>query len=135
MAKREDNLKPFTSEQSREEAAKNGSKGGIASGEARRRKRDLKLAMQALLETEIKSRDGRVLSGAEAIAAKQFEKALKGDDKAFRIIGEYSGQKPVEKVEQVNIDGEYLDKVNELKAFFNGEEEQRDNTTDKEQSK
>ena len=54
-------------------------------------------------------------------------KALKGDAKAFELIRDTSGQKPIEKVEQVNIDGEYLDKVNELKAFFNGEEEQRDN--------
>jgi hypothetical protein len=30
-------------------------------------------------------------------------------------------------VEQVNIDGEYLDKVNELKAFFN--ENSEGNTT------
>ena len=34
----EKNLKPFTSEQSREEAAKNGKKGGIASGKAKREK-------------------------------------------------------------------------------------------------
>lgn len=131
MANKEDNLKPFTSEQSREEAAKNGAKGGIASGEARRRKRDLKLAMQALLEADIKDKKtGEVMSGAEAIAIAQYRKALKGDDKAFRIIGEYSGQKPVEKVEQVNIDGEYLDKINELRAFF--DEGQGNSGTDKE---
>ena len=35
------NLKPFTSDQSREEAVKNGRKGGIASGEAKRRKKNL----------------------------------------------------------------------------------------------
>ena len=34
----EQNLTPFTSEQSREEAVKNGQKGGIASGKARREK-------------------------------------------------------------------------------------------------
>jgi hypothetical protein len=136
MANKEDNLKPFTSEQSREEAAKNGSKGGIASGEARRRKRDLKLAMQALLEADVKDkRTGEVMSGAEALAVAQYRKALKGDTKAFEVLRDTAGQKPVEKVEQVNIDGEYLDKVNELKAFFNGEEQQRDNTTDKEESK
>ena len=128
MANKEDNLKPFTSEQSREEAVKNGSKGGIASGEARRKKRDLKLAIQALLEADVKDkRTGEVMSGAEALAVAQYRKALKGDTKAFEVLRDTSGQKPIEKVEQVNIDGEYLDKVNELKAFFNGEEEQRDN--------
>lgn len=36
------NLVPFTSDQNREEASKNGKKGGIASGEARRRKKAFK---------------------------------------------------------------------------------------------
>ena len=131
----EQNLIP-NSERTPKQRRENAQKAGIASGEARRKKRDLKLAMQALLEADVKDkRTGETMSGAEAIALAQYRKALKGDDKAFRIVGEYSGQKPVEKVEQVNIDGEYLDKVNELKAFFNGEEQQRDNTTDKEQSK
>lgn len=132
----EQNLKPFTSEQSREEAAKNGSKGGKASGEARRKKRDLKLAMQALLEADVKDkRTGETMSGAEAIALAQYRKALKGDAKAFELIRDTSGQKPVEKVEQVNIDGEYVDKINELKAFFNGEEQRTDNTTNQGESK
>lgn len=132
----EQNLKPFTSEQSREEAAKNGSKGGKASGEARRKKRDLKLAMQALLEADVKDkRTGETMSGAEAIALAQYRKALKGDAKAFELIRDTSGQKPVEKVEQVNIDGEYVDKINELKAFFNGEEQRTDNTTNQGKSK
>lgn len=127
MAK-EQNLKPFTSEQSREEAAKNGAKGGIASGEARRKKRDLKLAIQALLEADIKDKKtGEIMSGAEALVLAQMKKALKGDTKAFEVLRDTSGQKPVEKVEQVNIDGEYLDRVDELKAYFNGETKQGDN--------
>lgn len=136
MANREDNLKKFTSEQSREKAKENGKKGGIASGEAKRRKRDLKLAMQALLEADVKDkRTGEVMSGAEAIALAQYRKAMKGDAKAFELVRDTSGQKPVEKVEQVNIDGEYLDRVNELKAYFDGEEQQRDNSTNKKESK
>ena len=35
----ENNLVPFTSEQSHEEAVKNGRKGGIASGEAKRNRK------------------------------------------------------------------------------------------------
>ena len=123
----EQNLIP-NSERTPKQRRENAQKAGIASGEARRKKRDLKLAMQALLEADIKDKKtGEVMSGAEAIAVAQYKKALKGDAKAFELIRDTSGQKPIEKVEQVNIDGEYLDKVNELKAFFNGEEEQRDN--------
>lgn len=116
----EKNLIP-NSERSPKEVRANGAKGGIASGEARRKKRDLKLAMQALLEADIKDKKtGEVMSGAEAIAVAQYKKALKGDAKAFELIRDTSGQKPVDKVEQVNIDGEYIDRVNELKAYFNG---------------
>ena len=113
----EQNLKPCEYKLSQEEAKK----GGIKSGETRRKKRDLKLAMQALLEADVKDKfTGQTLSGAEAIAMAQYKKALKGDAKAFELVRDTSGQKPVEKVEQVNIDGEYIDRVNELKAYFNG---------------
>ena len=130
----EQNLIP-NSERTPKQRRENAQKAGIASGEARRKKRDLKLAMQALLEADVKDkRTGEIMSGAEAIALAQYRKAMKGDTKAFEVVRDTSGQKPVEKVEQVNIDGEYLDRVNELKAYFDGEEQQRDNTTDKEES-
>ena len=117
----EQNLIP-SNKRSKNEARENSRKGGIASGEARRKKRDLKLAMQALLEADVTDKKtGETMSGAEAIAMAQYKKALKGDAKAFELVRDTSGQKPVEKVEQVNIDGEYLDKVNELKAYFNEE--------------
>ncbi len=47
------NLKPFTSEQSHEEAVKNGKKGGKASGKVRREKRDIKKAMETLLNAKV----------------------------------------------------------------------------------
>ena len=73
------------------------SKGGKASAEARRKKRDLKLAMQLLLEQEIEGKNGEKKTGAEAIAVAQFKKALKGDTRAFEVIRDTSGQKPVER--------------------------------------
>lgn len=128
----EQNLIPGGYKLSQEEA----SKGGKASAEARRKKRDLKLAIQALLEADIKDKKtGETMSGAEALAVAQFRKAMKGDTKAFEVLRDTSGQKPVEKVEQVNIDGEFTDKIEELKAYFNGEEEPGDITTNKEESK
>lgn len=114
----EQNLKPFTSDQSHEEAVQNGAKGGIASGEARRKKRDIRLAMEALLEKQYKGKDGKQLSGAEAIALKQMEKALKGDAKAFELVRDTAGQKPIEKVEQVNIDVEYDASVEYIKDLM-----------------
>ena len=50
----EKNLTPFTSEQSRDEAAKNGKKGGIASGRARREKKTIQKILAELLDGQIK---------------------------------------------------------------------------------
>ena len=50
----EKNLRPFTSDQSHEEAVKNGRKGGIASGKARREKRTIQKILSELLDGEIK---------------------------------------------------------------------------------
>lgn len=50
----EQNLIPFTSEQNREEASKNGRKGGIASGIARREKKTIQKILNDLLETPAK---------------------------------------------------------------------------------
>lgn len=116
----EQNLRPFTSDQNREEAMKNGSKGGKASGEARRRKRDLRLALEALLEKEFKGDDGELLSGAELLALKQFKKGIEGDTKAFEVIRDTAGQKPVEKVEVGKIDKEQS--LQELKDLFDDDE-------------
>jgi hypothetical protein len=60
----EQNLKPLTTKKAREI----GSKGGKASVEARRKKKDLRLAIEILLETDIKGKNGEIKSGAEAIA-------------------------------------------------------------------
>lgn len=91
----EENLRPGEYQLTQEEQKK----GGIASGEARRKKRDIRLALEMLLEKEFKDRSGNTISGAEAIAAKQFEKAMKGDTKAFEVVRDTVGQKPTDKLE------------------------------------
>jgi hypothetical protein len=89
--------------------------GGIASGEARRQKRDLRRALEILLEKTVsKDKDGKEISGAEAMALKQFEKALKGDTRAFEVIRDTAGQKPVEKVEMATIDQSVIDEVERM---------------------
>lgn len=87
------------------------SKAGIASGEARRRKRDIRLALEALLEKTYKGKAGEELSGAEAIAVKQMEKALKGDTRAFEVVRDSAGQKPVEKVMVAEVSQDVIDEV------------------------
>lgn len=105
-----------------EERRENARNAGIASGEARRRKRDLRLAMEALLEKDITDNSGKTVSGAEAIALKQFQKALKGDTRAFEMIRDTAGQKPIDKVQIQEIDQNIIDEV-ETMVFEDDDEE------------
>lgn len=112
MANNEENLigKGFdsrTTEEQREIARK----GGKASGETRRRKRDLRLALEVLLEKDFKDKTGKPVTGTEAITAKLFEQAMRGNVKAFETIRSTVGQDPVQKVMIAEIDQEVIDEV------------------------
>lgn len=104
--------------------AEEASKGGMASAEARRRKRDLRLALEMLLEKDIKTKDGTSMTGTEAITAKLFEQAIKGNVKAFETIRATVGQDPVQKVEQVNIDMEYEQSMRYIDDLMRKKEEE-----------
>lgn len=93
--KNTDNLKTVRSE---EEARKLGTIGGRKSGEARRKKRDMREYMQALLDTQ---QDGT--SGAEALALALFEKALSGDVKAYEAVMASVGQTPRQTVPLIDL--------------------------------
>ena len=98
----EHNLKPFTSEQSREEAAKNGKKGGIKSGEVRRSRRTMKDDMEALLDK--KAPDGVVRSfqkagydvetNYEAAVASIVAGAIKGKPEIIRTMLDILDESP-----------------------------------------
>lgn len=67
-----------------EEAQMAGRKGGIASGESKRRVKSLKEALRILLEMQHK--DGR--TGYENVAVGLYNKALKGDVQASKFLAE-----------------------------------------------
>ncbi len=106
----EKNLKPFSSDQSREEAAKNGKKGGIASGESKRRKKALKKTIETVLnlDVDLKTRvileqlgvDPNDQSVQTAIVVGQAMKAMRGDTKAADFIAKYMGGDPKLEVEK-----------------------------------
>ena len=84
-------------------------RGGIASGEARRRKRDLRLALETLLEKGMKTKSGEEVSGAEALAIELMSIALKGKNesaqvRAFESIRATTGQDPVQKIQVAEVD-------------------------------
>ena len=86
----------------KENAAEFGRKAGIASGKARRDKKLLKDCLDSLLEKKIDTKDGKKITGAEAASAALFKKALAGDTKAFELLRDTVGQKPIDKIEQTN---------------------------------
>lgn len=87
------------------------SKGGKASAEVRRKKRDLRLALEMLLEKEFKDKKGVSRTGTEVITAKLFEQAAKGNVKAFETIRATVGQDPVQKVQVAEVNQDVVNEV------------------------
>ncbi len=85
----ENNLIPMN-ERTEEEQRKIARMGGIASGEARRRKRTLKDELILLLETN---------DNNKKISLALLKKALAGDIQAFTTIRDTIGEKPKEEIE------------------------------------
>lgn len=84
--------------------------------ENKARKKALKECLEILLERDIKANNGETMTGAEAISAKLFEQALKGDKKAFEIVRDTAGQKPADKVIVSTVDQNVVD---EIESMFN----------------
>lgn len=95
-----------------EEAAKSGAKGGRASGAAKRRKKDLRKALEILLDKKYTdSKSGKKMTGTEALAAKLFEQGMKGNIKAFETIRATVGQDPVQKIMVAEVEQSIIDEV------------------------
>lgn len=119
------NLKPC---RTTEEARERGRKGGKAAGMIRQKRKQLKELAKAILDNGIQD-DSQIEKIREqlpdlnkqdvtwglALLLKQFEKAKDGDPKAFELLRDTSGQKPVEQQQidfgntdriEIKIDGE-----------------------------
>ena len=78
-------LIPVT-ERTKEEAKRISRKGGIASGKARRAKRDIKAYLDILLDMDLQTKDGKLMQGSERIATALFTKAANGDLTAIQKV-------------------------------------------------
>lgn len=88
----QNNLQPV---RSKNEARKRGKTGGKKSGEARRKKKALREHLEALLAGKQDN-----MTTAEALTLALVEKGLSGDVRAFEVIRDTIGEKPVDKSEQ-----------------------------------
>lgn len=97
--KQNDNLIVPTSE----EARRNGSKGGKASGEARRRKRDMRKTLEGFLSMQATDKNKKAfekngyeavdLTNSEAMAITMMAKAIAGDTKAISLVLDVMGDR------------------------------------------
>lgn len=100
----EQNLRPFDSNQSREAAKINGAKGGIASGESRRRKKTMREIAVMLGEARVTSQktvqqlcsiygiESEDVTHDLAVIARQYSEAEKGNVQSARYISELKGE-------------------------------------------
>lgn len=122
------NLKSFDN-MDKEEHLKIASKGGVNSGIARRRKKEVKKILEAFLELPLKkgklydvddvksfmALKGKNITVNEAIQATVIQKALKGDLSAINMINELMGEKPANKLEVKDTTPVIITGENELK--------------------
>ena len=136
-----ENLVPFNelTESEQREIAR---KGGIASGKARRLKRDFKEIAELLLNMRVKKGisanlenissfaelKGKNLTAAEAITVAVLQNALKGDMVAINYLRDITGQRPAEKVEveQTIHEGKLSGILKQLEASQKAEENDDD---------
>ena len=110
MAKKEDNL--VKGDEAHKLTAEEQSMGGKASAEARRRKRDLREALEILLDKEYTDKKtGETMQGIEVVTAALFKEAAKGNVKAFNTLRDTIGQMPVQKVMIAEVDQNVIDEV------------------------
>lgn len=95
--------------QSGQEAVANGKKGGIASGEARRKKREAREWAKIALDELIKDKKtGQVFATRFVMIKKQIQKAINsGDTKAFEKVLRVAGEWEQENNNQVVIVNNY----------------------------
>lgn len=105
-------LKPLKTLSS-EEAKKRGSKGGKASVKARRERKAMRNQLEMLLSLPLKNNDlkkkirklgitNEEIDNQMAMTIALYQKALRGDTKAYELIRDTIGEKPVEQIQNIN---------------------------------
>ena len=112
-------------QRTKEEQKRITSADGIASGKSIRNKALLKDCINILMEKKvIDPETGKKLTGAEQLSINLWKKALEEIDtgkaaKAFEVLRDTSGQKPIDKVMIAEVDQTVID---EVEAMMNDED-------------
>lgn len=125
MALNVDNLKLYGKGQSVEKARENGRKGGIASGESKRRKKTAKEVVNMILNLKTTNADLQEkmremgieedeMTNIASMSVAVMEKAMGGDYRSYNSLLEVAG----EKVQEIKINTAIDDKVQKLEAMM-----------------
>ena len=115
-----ENIEPHKYQVGDERAVENGRKAAAASVEARRKKASMRMALDVLLEKDYNIKDPddaakrKDVSGAEALALVMMGKALRGDPKAWELVRDTAGQKPIERMVIADVDAETIADVERM---------------------
>ena len=109
--------KPFTTSDERARQA------GKVSGKRRKERKTLREELLLLLMSDVKDEDsGRKVQTQTKMSSALVDQALKGNTKAYEIIRDTIGEKPVEKVEQM-IDVDYRKSVEYVRSLMEEKDE------------
>lgn len=128
------NLKPYEKGRSKEEAVRAGRKGGIASGEARRKKKSMKESFEALFAMQATDQmkqpfkkagyDVEDLTNEQALVLSMTRRAIAGDARMASLIMDICGEKHSDKLKAKELElkekqatdtkNEALDRLDEI---------------------
>lgn len=117
-----ENLIPFTSEQSREKAKRNGKKGGLKSQEARRTRKTMQEQLKKILELDVRQAktksilqklglEDNEINNQMVLNVALYQKAAKGDTKAYEIIRDMIDGRPEIKIATENKESKVIVEV------------------------
>ena len=114
-----DNLKKGLSP---EEARTYGRMGGKKSGEVRRQRKALRECLDLLLAEKVENgEDGE--TRADVISAALIRKAMDGDVKAFEVIRDTVGEKPMDRVAVAEVDPSAIADVERMVLGYSGDDD------------
>ena len=106
MARKADEMRQIskaTQFKSGKEAVKNGRKGGIASGESKRKQKTMKEMLDYLLEKEVVNKStGEKVSTLEAMMSAIVRKAISGHVESCKFVRSTIGQDPITKIQEID---------------------------------
>lgn len=92
-----------------EEQRERARRAGKRSGEVRRERKTLRQELELLLNEDIFDKNGKVMNTQTAVTTALLKQALNGNVKAFEVLRDTIGEKPVEKVDVQAADFTALD--------------------------